>query len=108
MSKRISAPFGSWVSPITSDLIVSASISFNEVLLDGDDVYWIEGRPREAGRYVLVHRQADGTEHRDVTPGPFSVRTRVHDMGVARRRLPREWPIAASTRINGSTASCRA
>ena len=44
------SPFGSWRSPITSDLIVAETISLSEVMLDGDDVYWLEGRPRERGR----------------------------------------------------------
>ena len=48
--------------------------------LDGDDVYWLEGRPSEGGRNVLVRRRADGVIE-DVTPMPFNVRTRVHEYG---------------------------
>ena len=29
--------------------------------MDGDDVYWIEGRPQDGGRNVLVRRRADGS-----------------------------------------------
>ena len=36
------APYGSWASPITSDLIVASSIGLGGVLIDGGDVYWIE------------------------------------------------------------------
>lgn len=43
------APFGSWPSPITADLIAADSISLYEVLLDGDDVYWVEGRFSSSG-----------------------------------------------------------
>jgi dipeptidyl aminopeptidase/acylaminoacyl peptidase len=75
-----SAPYGSWRSPITSDLIVAESISLVDVLLDGDDVYWIEGRPREGGRCVLV-RRTPGGQVADATPPPFNVRTRVHEYG---------------------------
>jgi dipeptidyl aminopeptidase/acylaminoacyl peptidase len=74
------APYGSWRSPITSDLIVAESFSLLDVLLDGDDVYWLEGRPREAGRYVLVRRGGDGRTE-DVNPAPFNARTRVHEYG---------------------------
>ena len=86
------APYGSWPSPITSDLIVAASIGLGEIQLgdseiDRGDVYWLESRPQEGGRSVLVRRAADGTIA-DVTPpaagggGPaFSVRTRVHEYG---------------------------
>jgi len=81
------APYGSWRSPITSDLIVASSIGLGEILLDGKDVYWLESRPEEAGRSVLVRRSADGILA-DVTPplpadrrGAFNVRTRVHEYG---------------------------
>ena len=74
------SPFGSWRSPITSDLIVQDSISILDVLVDGDDVYWLEGRPREGGRSVLVRRNADGSTT-DVNPAPLNARSRVHEYG---------------------------
>lgn len=80
MTNPTTAPFGSWASPLTSDLIVAASISLLDVLLDGEDVYWVEGRPQEGGRYVLVHRLPDGTTV-DVNPPQFNARTRVHEYG---------------------------
>jgi len=48
------APYGSWKSPITSDLIVAQSISLSDVRLDGGNIYWREGRPQEQGRSVVV------------------------------------------------------
>src|SRR5215472_18003216 len=48
------APYGSWKSPITTDLIVSESISPGQVVLDGQDIYWSETRPSEGGRSVIV------------------------------------------------------
>ncbi len=74
------APFGSWKSPITADLIVSTSVGLGGVYLDGSDTYWLEGRPQENGRVVIVRRQPDGSIE-DVTPQPFNVRTRVHEYG---------------------------
>jgi dipeptidyl aminopeptidase/acylaminoacyl peptidase len=74
------APFGSWKSPITSDLIVSESIGLGLVQLDGQDVYWIEMRPSEGGRQVIVRRSAGGNTT-DITPGGFNARTRVHEYG---------------------------
>lgn len=74
------APYGSWKSPITSDLIVSGTIAFGQIVVDGDDIYWIEQRPAEAGRNVIVQCQADGTL-RDITPKPFNARSRVHEYG---------------------------
>jgi acetyl esterase/lipase len=50
------------------------------VAVDGDDIYWVEGRASEAGRNVLVRCSADG-RIADVTPPGFNVRTRVHEYG---------------------------
>ena len=74
------APYGSWKSPITTDLIVSGSIGLGEVALDGEDIYWVEMRPVVGGRMVVVKRTPDG-EISDITPDPFSARTRVHEYG---------------------------
>lgn len=78
-SPRI-APYGAWKSPLTTDLIVSETIGLGQVQLDGPDLYWIEMRPAEQGRLVLVRRSRDG-QVSDVTPAPFNVRSRVHEYG---------------------------
>jgi dipeptidyl aminopeptidase/acylaminoacyl peptidase len=80
MPKAKVAPYGSWKSPITADLIVAETIRLGLIGLDGDDVYWSEMRPAEGGRYVLVRRTPDGRTA-DVTPSPFNARTRVHEYG---------------------------
>lgn len=74
------APYGSWKSPITADLIVQGTVGLGRVTLDGEDVYWLESRPTERGRVVLVRCAADGTTG-DLTPAPFNVRTRVNEYG---------------------------
>jgi dipeptidyl aminopeptidase/acylaminoacyl peptidase len=75
------APYGAWKSPVTSSLIVAQSISLMEVRLDGDDVYWLEGRPQERGRYVVVRASANGGRTADINPAPSNARTRVHEYG---------------------------
>ena len=74
------APYGSWKSPITADMIVSGSVMLMEPLIDGPDTYWIEGRPSERGRAVIVRRDAQG-RMQDVIPAPFNARSRVHEYG---------------------------
>jgi dipeptidyl aminopeptidase/acylaminoacyl peptidase len=74
------APFGSWKSPITSDLIVAGTISLSDITIDNDNIYWLEGRPAEGGRVVIVRRTPDG-KISDVTPPGFSARTTVHEYG---------------------------
>ena len=38
----VTSPYGSWTSPITSDLIVAEAIRLGEIALDGDAIYWTE------------------------------------------------------------------
>jgi len=76
------APYGSWKSPITPDLVVTDAVKLKEIVTDGGDLYWLEMRPSEGGRYVIVHADATGN-HVDVTPEAFNVRTLVHEYGGA-------------------------
>jgi dipeptidyl aminopeptidase/acylaminoacyl peptidase len=75
-----SKPYGSWKSPITSDLIVAGTIGLGEIVLDGEDIYWIESRPSEGGRSVIVRRSPDETVT-GLTPPGFNTRTTVHEYG---------------------------
>ncbi|MBW3614144.1 MAG: S9 family peptidase [Actinobacteria bacterium] len=74
------AAFGSWKSPITSDLLVEKVVRLSQVLVDGEDVYWNESRPAEGGRQVVVRRGSSGVVA-DVVPPGFSARTLVHEYG---------------------------
>src|SRR6267378_8289886 len=76
------ASYGTWKSPIAARTVAAAALRLSSVALDGDDIYWIEGRPEEGGRNVLVKRSADG-RIADVTPEGTNVRTRVHEYGGA-------------------------
>lgn len=76
------APYGSWRSPISAEMLVARQVSLNWPAIDGADIYWIEGRPQEGGRNVLVRRTADGVVS-DVTPPDMNVRTLVHEYGGA-------------------------
>jgi dipeptidyl aminopeptidase/acylaminoacyl peptidase len=80
MARQNVARFGSWKSPITAELVGGAEVGLEQVMLDGPDIYWIERRPQEGGRKVIVRRSADG-QVTDVTPAPFNARTRVHEYG---------------------------
>lgn len=76
----MTAPYGSWKSPVTSELLATGIVELSDPMFDGDDAYWVEGRPQEQGRYVIVKRTADGTVH-DVLPEGFSARSLVHEYG---------------------------
>jgi len=79
MNKTI-APYGSWKSPVTTDLLTSAGISFSQIEVTSEGIYWLEGRPLESGRVVVVHAKT-GSDPVDVTTAPFNVRSRVHEYG---------------------------
>ena len=93
MNKAQVAPYGSWKSPITSDLIVSATIGLGSIMLDGaegaegTDVYWTEIRPAEGGRVVIVRRMPEGQTVDSThwinphSTAQYNVRTRVHEYG---------------------------
>ena len=74
------SPYGSWRSPVTADAIVAGVIGLSQIQLDGDDIYWVEQRPAEAGRNVVVRRRPGGVTD-DITPAGFNARTRVHEYG---------------------------
>jgi dipeptidyl aminopeptidase/acylaminoacyl peptidase len=72
--------YGSWRSPITAELVAKQSIRFGDLLVDGEVLYWVESRPVEKGRSVIVQHTPDGRT-RDVIHAPFSARSRVHEYG---------------------------
>jgi dipeptidyl aminopeptidase/acylaminoacyl peptidase len=75
------APYGSWASPITADLVASeGGVSFAYLDVSEEGVYWTESRPQEQGRSALVFRPHGG-DPADIVPADFNVRTRVHEYG---------------------------
>jgi dipeptidyl aminopeptidase/acylaminoacyl peptidase len=76
----VTKPYGTWESPLTAAAVAEGGFRLSAVAVDGDDIYWLEGRPAEGGRYVLVRRSAEGSIS-DVTPAGMNVRTRVHEYG---------------------------
>src|SRR5262245_25763578 len=74
------APFGSWKSPITSALLTSSGIGFSELHFSNGKLYWLESRPDEGGRVVIVRSSFQGTSM-DVLPPSFNARTRAHEYG---------------------------
>lgn len=120
MTEVQSVPYGSWKSPITSDLIVQGSVGLSQVKIHGDDLYWIEMRPSEGGRQVIVRHAAGKTV--DVTPPGLNARTRVHEYGggdylvsgptvyfsnFADQRFYRQTPNAEPQPISEESTDCR-
>jgi dipeptidyl aminopeptidase/acylaminoacyl peptidase len=76
----ITAPYGSWQSPITGEAVTAGKMNLDSVVLDGLDTYWLESRPQEKGRMVIMRQDSQGNTSQ-VTPAGFNVRNRVHEYG---------------------------
>ena len=72
-------PYGSWPTPITSEVVVTKAVRLAEAQVDGDAVIWSESRPAERGRTALVRAQGEARE--ELLPGDRNARTAVHEYG---------------------------
>ncbi|CAN6483874.1 unnamed protein product [Victoria cruziana] len=81
--ERIRAPYGSWKSPITADAVSGAEKRLGGMAFDGSGrLIWLEVRPDESGRAVLVMEPANqGHAPEEITPPAFSVRTLANEYG---------------------------
>ncbi|MFO7632676.1 MAG: hypothetical protein R6W76_09065 [Caldilinea sp.] len=80
MSEQREARYGTWRSTITAEMLAEETVGLGEVMLDGVAIYWVEVRPTEEGRSVIV-RWTPGEGATDITPPGYSARTRVHEYG---------------------------
>ncbi len=73
-------PYGAWPSPLTAARLVEAPGRSAQIRADGDDIWWDESRPSEAGRIQLLLRTSDGTVTEVLPPG-WNARNRAHEYG---------------------------
>ncbi|WP_242968405.1 S9 family peptidase [Sulfobacillus sp. hq2] len=73
-------PYGSWSSPISTAMLTKDTIHLDQLTHTPSAIYWVESRPSDQGRNVIVGRRDDGTIE-DRTPAPFNARTRAHEYG---------------------------
>ena len=78
--KSVKKPFTEWEPAISPKQVFSNIIMLSEIHIENGNVYWLEKRPFERGRYVIVRRDGNG-QIKDITPSGFNVRTRVHEYG---------------------------
>ena len=77
---RTTTPYGAWPSPISARSVAEGARRIDDLAAAGDNVCWLERRPEEGGRNVLVCLNPDGST-RTLTPDGFDVRSRVHEYG---------------------------
>ncbi|WP_026923896.1 S9 family peptidase [Glycomyces arizonensis] len=74
------APYGTWESPISAELVAADDGRPAFLGAVGEEVWWTEPRPAEGGRRALVRRRADGSTA-TALPQPWNARNRVHEYG---------------------------
>lgn len=74
------APYGTWRSPIATDDLLKGALGLAFPSIVDGNIFWMEARPAEAGRTVIVRRDRCGVIS-DCLPPPFSARSRVHEYG---------------------------
>jgi dipeptidyl aminopeptidase/acylaminoacyl peptidase len=80
MRPVVTAPFGSWKSPIAGKVLTSGASLPGELTIEGERLYWLQSHPEQGGRYGLF-TWAQGERPREVVPERFNVRNRVHEYG---------------------------
>ena len=80
MTAPVTAPCGTWTSPITAASVAAGVRPVAAPRIVGERVLWLQSLPEEGGRIAVATRDAEGAP-RLLTPAPFNVRTRVHEYG---------------------------
>ncbi|KAJ4817581.1 Dipeptidyl peptidase family member 6 [Rhynchospora pubera] len=82
-SRKTTAPYGSWKSPITSDLASVAEKRLSGVAVADDGrLIWVDPRPHQGGRAALVMEQKNfETAPMDLIPESYDARTRAQEYG---------------------------
>ncbi|MCY4644699.1 MAG: prolyl oligopeptidase family serine peptidase [Bacteriovoracales bacterium] len=78
--KKEPLSYSFWKPAISAKDVYQKFISFHYLKSFGHRLFWIEARPEEQGRFVIMKREKDGTV-KELTPKGFSARTRVHEYG---------------------------
>jgi len=88
-------PCGSWASPWRSQDLVRGALRLSAPRLIDRSLYWIEGRPSEGGRQVVMGMAVDDPDGagsvREVSPPGSHVRTRVHEYGGGEYAVAEGW-----------------
>lgn len=80
MVDRVTAPYGSWPSPLSAADLAAGAIGYEDLTVDGPAAYWLRSDPADGGRFAVVRHTVE--EGRTVVSPPgFNARTRVHEYG---------------------------
>ena len=77
---KTNRPCGTWPAEISAELITRGAPGLNFLHSDGHYLYWVESRPWDGGRNMIMRRHPDGSIE-DLLPSGFSHHSRVHEYG---------------------------
>ena len=69
------------IAALPVDQVMGRERACKEPLLIGDQLLWAEQRPDQGGRTTMMRQAAPGATPHDLTPGSWSLRSRVHEFG---------------------------
>ena len=75
MTDPVTAPCGTWPSPIAAARVAAGVRPVSAPRIVGERVLWLQSLPEQGGRTAVAAQEGI------VTPAPFNVRTRVHEYG---------------------------
>ena len=73
----LAAPYGTFTSPISAELVAKGSLMIRQILVENDELYWLESRPEEKGRITAIKH----AENKEILPASYYIRTTVHEYG---------------------------
>jgi len=74
-------PYGSWKSPIRAEDVVKEAVGFTQIATTDDDIYWVESRPGEGNRHVIVKYHLATQTKKEMTSHGFNARTLIYSYG---------------------------
>ncbi len=68
-------------APLSVAAVVGSRLSWRDPQWSGERLLWLEQRPAERGRTTLMLRRRPGEAPRELTPGAWNLRSRLHGYG---------------------------
>jgi hypothetical protein len=78
-----------WDSPISSEVVSSASLIFEDLASSEGQIIWTECRPMSSGRYLFGFLSQD--EHEQTLLDQINVKSRVHEYGGGSITCDQNW-----------------
>lgn len=91
MTKPTEKSYLDWQPALKAEEVFQQTVKFSFLSVDDmGRLFWVENRPEESGRSVLVMQNSNG-DIKDVTPKPFSTRSRVFEYGGFSYTVANNW-----------------